>query len=276
MKKTFRGASGVAIKCVAVFGMVLPFYLALCYAVKSKMQIASTGLAFPTGVHWENFEKAIQRSNFAQTSLNTLLCTTVGTIILLAICSMAAYVVGRRRCWLFKLFNGMLVLTILVPFHAYMFPLYVSMREWGIVKSMPLVAFLLAKVGAQVGFSTVVMTGFVKFVPLEIEEAARIDGCSEFGTFLHVVVPLMQPILMTSVVINALSIWNEYAMGVVFLPRKEYMTLPMMQFNFFGEHTSDLGQAFALFSLSMLPILALYLLLQRYVISGIALGAVKG
>ena len=262
------------VKALTALLIISPFYLAFCYAVKTKEQISMTGLAFPTSVAWENFTMAIERTRFYETLSNTVLTTIVGTLILTFACSMAAYVLARRKGWFYAVFSGMLTLTILVPFHSYMFPLYLNIRAIGLNNSRA--GYLLAKMGAQVGFSVIIMTGFVKSVPIQVEEATYIDGGGVFRTFFSVVVPLMKPILMTSVIVNALSFWNEYAIALVFLQSDANMTLPLMQTRFFGQYSADLGQAFALFTLSMLPILVLYFSFQRYVISGIVMGSVKG
>lgn len=262
------------IKILSALFIISPFYLAFCYAVKTKEQIALTGLSFPTSIAWDNFTVAMVRTNFSQTLLNTVLTTVAGTLILTFACSMAAYVLARRKSWFYALFSGMLTLTILIPFHAYMFPLYLNIRSMGMNNSQA--GYLLAKMGAQVGFSVIIMTGFVKGVPVQVEEATYIDGGGVYRTFFSVVMPLMKPILMTSVIVNALSFWNEYAIALVFLQDDAIMTLPLMQSRFFGQYSADLGQAFALFTLSMLPILILYFSFQRYVISGIVMGSVKG
>ena len=116
----------------------------------------------------------------------------------------------------------------------------------------------------------------MKSIPRELEEAASIDGAGVYGIFWKIVFPLMKPIIFTSVVLNALNVWNDFQMSLTLLQKKEVRTIPLTQYFFFGENNIELGLAFALFLLSMIPILILYLCLQKYIISGITSGAVKG
>ena len=120
------------------------------------------------------------------------------------------------------------------------------------------------------------MTGFVKTVPLDLEEAARIDGCNRFTMFWKIVFPLMKPVNATQLVLNTLFIWNDYTTAVILLRKVESRTLLLAQMAYFNEYTSELNLAFAFFILAMLPILILYFCMQKYVVSGIMMGAVKG
>ncbi len=273
VKRMYSIGQGILKLCVTLL-MICPFYLAFCYSFKSKEEIAKTGLGFPKTFYLENFKVAMERTNFIRPLALTLILTLVGTFILIIICSMGAYVISRRKSKIYTCFYLLVTLTILVPFHAYMLPLYLMLNKWGLINT--LTGFTLAKVGSQAGFSIIIIMGFVKSIPFDIEEAACIDGCGVFRRFYLVVLPLMKPILLTSVIINALDIWNEYAMGVVVLRKPEMFTLPLLQQTFFGQYHIDLGQAFAIFSISMLPILIIYLFLQKYIISGIVMGGVKG
>jgi raffinose/stachyose/melibiose transport system permease protein len=251
-----------------------PFYVSFAYSVKTPEEVTFTGLAFPLKFHLENFRIAIEMTNFFQALINTVIVTVVGTLLLTLVSSLAGYSLARRKGRYYFVFYALLVVTLLIPFQTYMLPLYVMLKYMSLTNT--LAGFLLAKIGAQVGFSIIITTGFVKTIPRDIEEATFMDGGGISRTFWSVVFPLMQPIVFTSIVINALSIWNEFTIAVITLQKKAVAILPLLQYHFFGQYRVELNLAFALFLLSMVPIIALYLILQKYIISGITLGAVKG
>ena len=138
------------------------------------------------------------------------------------------------------------------------------------------IGFIIARSGLQISISMVAVTGFVKTVPRELEQAASIDGCNRFQTFWKVVFPLMTPINVTQLVLNTLFIWNDYSTSIILLREKDSKSLTLAQIQYFNGKTTELNEAFAFFILAMIPILALYLLCQKYIISGITAGAVKG
>ena len=136
--------------------------------------------------------------------------------------------------------------------------------------------FILDRSGFQVSISVLSVTGFVKGIPRDLEQAANIDGCGRFRTFWQIVFPLMTPINVTQLVLNTLFVWNDYSTAVVLLRDDTSRTLPLAQIIYFGENMTELNLAFAFFMLSMLPILILYLCTQRFIVAGIMSGAVKG
>ena len=266
-------------KILILIVFMSPFYVALNYALKTKQEIAQTGLAWPEAFHFENFKEAIRQTYvagmpFFKVLMNTVAATVVGTIVIVFISAMAAYSIARRKGKIYSLCYTLMVVTLLVPIQAYMFPLYDELRAMGLLNTT--LGFIFAKVGAQVGYSVIITTGFVKNISVEIEEAALIDGASILKMFVKIVMPLLKPIFMTSIVINALSIWNDFGLAFIILTKPANYVLPLLQFTFITSNTSMLNLAFALFLLTMLPILILYLFLQKYIVSGIMLGSVKG
>jgi raffinose/stachyose/melibiose transport system permease protein len=264
----------VIFKLLFVLLFIAPFYVVIVYAVKSKQEIAFTGFAFPTVIHWENFSKGIEMSNFFRALSNTMITAGIGTLALTVFSSMAAYIIARRKSRLYKASYYIFMITILIPFQAIMFPLYLQLKVLGIINT--LTGFTLAKVSMQMGFSVMLITGFVKSIPIDIEEAAYIDGCNRYQTFFSIVFPLMKSILLSSIVVNALSIWNDFSASVILLQSKSVANIPLMTYFFFGENVVELNLAFAVFALSMVPILVLYFMTQKYIVSGIIAGATKG
>jgi len=268
-----------ATKLLLTLAFLSPFYVAICYSFKSKTEIAASGLALPTRLTLDNFIKSIESTNrsgmpFWTVIGNTLTVTLIGTAVLTIFAAMAAYPIARRRGAVYKVAYSLMVLTLLMPIQAYMFPLYDMIRSMKLINT--LTGFTLAKIGAQIGYSTIITTGFVKSIPYDIEEAARVDGAGTLRTFFEIVLPLMRPILLTGVVINALNIWNDFALSFIILARPARYIVSLLQFTFIGSNSSELNLAFALFTMSMLPIVALYLVMQKYIIGGITMGSVKG
>jgi raffinose/stachyose/melibiose transport system permease protein len=262
------------VKYVVTLVFLAPFYVAFAYSMKNPEEVTFTGLAFPTKFRLSNFTIAIEMTNFFQALANTVIVTAIGTVLLTVVSSMAGYSLARRKGKYYIIFYGMLVATLLIPFQTYMLPLYIMLKNMQLTNT--LLGFTLAKIGAQVGFTIIIITGFVKTIPRDLEEATFIDGGGVLRTFWSIIFPLMQPIIFTSIVISALSIWNEFTIAVIILQKKAVAILPLLQYHFFGQYRVELNLAFALFLLSMIPIIALYLFLQKYIISGITMGAVKG
>ncbi|MDF2989330.1 MAG: transporter [Eubacterium sp.] len=275
MKKKLSKYISVIVKILICAVFVAPFYISLVYSAKSREETIRTGLAFPTSIHWENFARAIDVSNFWNATKNSLIITICGVVLILAVCSMAAYVIARNdksRFYntLYYVFLG----ALLLPFQVVMLPLYVQLKDLHMLNTRT--GMILTIAGLQIAYNVFIYTGFVKGIPREMDEAAYIDGAGKFRTFWSIIFPLMKPINSSAMVLNALALWNEFQASLIIAQKNELRTIPLTQFYFFGQYSVELNMAFAAFVLAMLPIIALYLLMQRYIVSGIMSGAVKG
>ncbi len=265
----------VLLICAVMLIVLLPFYVAVLYAFKSPTEITANRLAWPSRVTLENFHAVIFGNKLFLNGLKNSLINTIPTItILVGFTSMAAWVLARFNTPFYQVMYGVLTFGLLIPFQCYVLPLYVTWFRLGLVSTN--IGFIVARAGLQVSISLVAITGFVKNVPRELEEAGRVDGCNRFNTFWKIVFPLMTPINITQLVLNTLFIWNDYSTSVILLRNVQSRTLTLAQIVYFNENTMMLNQAFAFFILAMIPILTMYLSLQRYIISGITAGAVKG
>jgi raffinose/stachyose/melibiose transport system permease protein len=259
---------------IAAAAFTFPFYISFVYAFKSNQEIAFIGIAFPKQFHWENFSKAIEMSNFFSALKNSLLTTIPTVLILTLVCSMATYVIARNNNLFYNAWFYLFLGAILIPFQAIMLPLYINLKNWGLLNTVS--GFVLTKAGFLIAYTILIVTGFVKGIPKEMEESAGIDGAHPYTVFWRIVFPLLKPIVLTSVILNTLYTWNDFEISLIVLQKNDIRTLPLMQYFFFGENSSELNLAFATFILSMIPILILYFILQRYIITGIMTGAVKG
>ena len=274
-RKVIRNVLRVALVTLLLIIVLAPFYIAILYAFRPGNEVPANRLQFSATPTIENFrlvlfENKLFPIGFKNSLINTIPCV----IILMAFTSMAAWVLARNENWVYNIIYAVLSLGLLAPFQCFELPLYLNWYNWGLVSTN--IGFILARAGLQVSISLVAVTGFVKTVPRELEQAAGIDGCNRMQTFWRVVFPLMTPINVTQLVLNTLFIWNDFTTAIILLRNRTVYTLTLAQIEYFNGKTSELNQAFAFFILAMIPILALYLLCQKYIISGITAGAVKG
>lgn len=262
--------------CVAlVLITLIPFYISVIYSIKYKNEITINHLAWPQNPTLDNYLRVITENDQFLIGLKNSILTTIPTILLLMIvCSMASWVLARYNSRFYVFMYTLLTMGTLIPFQCIMLPLYLNMFNAGLVNTN--IGFIVARSGLQVSISILVITSFVKTVPKDLEEAATIDGCNKFSMFWHVIFPLLKPINATQLVLNTVYVWNDYNTAVVLLRDKTSRTLPLAQIVYFNENTAELNLAFAFFIMAMLPILILYFCLQKYVVSGVMAGAVKG
>lgn len=270
---------GRSVHTLAVISVMLiviaPFYISIVYALRDGADISGNRLEWPSNPTLENFARVItENEQFITGYKNSILTTIPSVLILMIITSMAAYVLARFSGKLYRLLYLLFISGILIPIQCIMLPLYLNFFDLGLTNSN--LGFVIARTGLQIPISILVVTSFVKTVPLDLEEAAEIDGCGRFSTFWRIVFPLMKPVNATQLVLNTLFIWNDYTTAVILLRKTESRTLILAQMAYFNEYTSELNLAFAFFILAMLPILVLYFCMQKYIVSGIMMGAVKG
>lgn len=257
---------------------IFPFLLVVINVFKTKGDINSAPLALigSHGFTLDNFPKAMEKMKFTRSFANSLIITVSATVFTLLISAMAAFVIVRndwKACRL--LFAGMIA-SMVIPFQVLMIPL-VSLYggTFGLLNSRITLIFL--HVGFSVSMATFMFHGAIHTnVPIELEEAATIDGCTRWQTFWSVVFPLLKPTVATVAVIDAMAFWNDYLLPSLVLGRKELYTIPIATQVFYGTYSTDIGLVMAALLLAMLPILILYLFLQRYIVEGVTSGAVKG
>lgn len=275
MNKHAKSVISFLTKLIIVLIFVCPFYIAIVYALKSPEETIATGLALPKSIHWENFIEAIEVSNFFSATKNSIIVTVSSVVILMVICSMAAYVIARNgRSRIYQSLYYVFLAAILLPFQVVMLPLYVQLKSMGLLNTR--VGLILTVCGFQLAYNIFVYVGFIKSISIDIEEAARIDGANKLQTFWRVVFPLMKPIVSSTLILNALAVWNDFQISLIIAQSPEVRTIPLTQYFFFGQYSIKLNMAFAAFVLAMLPIIILYFIMQKYIIGGVMAGAVKG
>ena len=274
-KKLAYAIIRILVIAIIIVFFLLPVYITLLYSFKLPTDIGGRSLSLPTSFYAGNYLEVITRNDaFTSGVSNSVLCTVPIVVFLTVMCSMASYILARNKG---RIYNGLyhLFLTgLLVPFQCIMLPTYINLRSAGLMNT--LTGYVIVCTDFQIAMSILVVTDFVKTVPVELEEAASIDGASPLQIFWRIIFPLMKPINVTMIVINILIAWNDFYISVVVLQSSKKRTLPLAQFVYIGEAGVDIKIASAFFMLCMIPMIIVYLFAQKYIVSGIMSGAVKG
>ncbi len=258
----------------AVFAVMyaFPFILVLLNSLKARREVRAEPLKWPEAFLWENFTEAADRMEYWQALGNSIIVTTSSLVALILTSSMLAYYLARSKT---KTASGIfliLVTSMIVPFQALMVPFVGFFGNLNMLNSRFWLMFFY--VGFGVAMSTFLYHGFIKNIPVELDEAASIDGANSWRTFWRVIFPMLGPVTATVAIINGLWIWNDFLLPNLVL-REESRTLPLRTYVFYGQYTSDYGLAMAALVMSMIPIVIFYFILQRQIISGVSAGAVK-
>ena len=258
---------------------LLPIAIVLMNSFKSNASINTATFALPNEQTWmglQNYIKGMTFGNypFWKSVLFSLLITVVSTFLILLCTSMAAWYVARVGTLFSKIVYYLCVFSMIVPFQMVMFTLA---RTSDSLKLNTPWTIPVVYLGFGAGLAVFMFSGFVKSIPLEIEEAPAIDGCGPIRTFFLVVLPLLKPTLISVGVLEIMWVWNDYLLPYLVLDRTKYMTIPIHIQYLKGSYGSvDMGATMALILLSIIPIIIFYLTCQKYIIKGVAAGAVKG
>ena len=253
---------------------LVPFAVILFTAVKSPGDLMSGGVfALPGAIRWENFVSAWNTGGFANYFTNSLLLIAVKVPLGLLVASLAAYPLAKMTFRGSTLVFTFFLIGLAVPVQVTLQPLLVMMKNIGIQNS--LAALLPPYVAFGLPFQIFVMRGFFRILPTELIEAARVDGASELMVFLRIMLPLSIPPLATLAIIDALATWNEFLIALVLLSSDAQRTVPVGLLQFQGEYSSDYTLLMAGVLISIVPVLVLFVSLQRYFVAGLT-GGVKG
>ena len=260
---------------VAALLFLSPLLIILNYSFKTKRELyIGNPLALPESLHLENYQNAITRLNLRTTFFNTAFYTIAAALLLALLCGAAAWAIARNKGRFYKFAYTYFLIGILIPAQALFLPIYIVGFRSGLVNTRA--GVILMYIAANVSFGVFLMTSFMSTVPIELEEASRIDGCSIFRTYFQIVLPLLKPAMATLIIMQSFQIWNDYLMSSLFASTNRLRTLTVSIQSLFSQQTSDYSTAFAAIVLSVLPIAVLFISLQKYFIKGMTVGAVKG
>jgi len=258
---------------------IAPFILVIINVFKDKADIVTNPLAI-IGAHGftlKNFPEAMAKMDFFNVFKNSLLITVSATILTILVSAMTSFVIVRNGKWkMCTAVFALMVASMVIPFQVLMVPLVsVYGGIFGLLNSRITLIFM--HVGFSVSMATFMFHGAIHTnIPLELEEAALIDGCSRWQTFWKIVFPLLKPTIATVAIIDAMAFWNDYLLPSLVLTDKAIYTIPIATQQFYGTYSTDIGLVMAALVLAMMPILIMYLFLQKYIVAGVTSGAVKG
>ncbi len=278
MEKQNKFVSAVIFIILAFFAAVFlfPVIIVIVNSFKYKFDISVSPFSLPLGESFagvENYINGISATGFPTAFFWSLFVTVLSVAAILFFTSMTAYYIVRVKGIFNKIFYYLLLFSMIVPFQMVMFTMSKTANVLGLDNPVGLVILYL---GFGAGLSTFMFCGFIKSVPISIEEAATIDGCSPLQTFFYVVLPLLKPTAITIAILDTMWIWNDYLLPYLTVGH-DYKTIPIaVQYLKGGYGSVDMGAMMAMLVLSIIPVVLFYLFCQKYIIKGVAAGAVKG
>lgn len=256
---------------------VFPIVLVLINSFKKKAYISRKPFAIPTGkmyVGLENYVNGIKKTGFIDAFWTSLFITVLSVVVIIICTSMCAWYISRVKNKFTTALYFLCLFSMIVPFQMVMFTLSKLADMMHLGNPLGIVVVYL---GFGAGLSVFMFCGFVKSIPLEIEEAAMIDGCTPLQTFFRIVMPILKPTCITVAILQAMWIWNDYLLPYLVLDMTKYKTIPIaVQYLRGGYGSIDMGAMMGVLVLAIIPIIIFYLACQRYIIEGVVAGAVKG
>jgi len=253
---------------------LVPFYFVVINSLKSFGDLMRNAAGWPEAFRWDNYSKVWEIMKFPRAFMNSLLITVLSNAGLVLISAMAAYRILRRPTVFNRVLFVLFIAAMVIPFQSIMIPLVKVASEVGLMDSR--FGLIICYFGFGVSLNLFLYHGFMKSIPLEIEEAAVVDGCTPYGVFWRIVFPLLKPMTITILILNSLWIWNDFLLPLLVLHSADIRTIPLQTYSFFGQYTKQWDLALAGLVLGVAPMVAFFLLMQKHIIAGISAGAVKG
>lgn len=250
-----------------------PIFLMFLSSFKSSAEIFKNPLGLPTSFSLDTYRTLLSKIPFDQYFINSVIVSVTSVVLVVIFCSLAAFYIARFNfSWNNAIFF-LFLLGMMIPIKLGIVPLFILMRDLGLINSLWSLIFMNIATGTPI--TMLILTGFFRTLPLELEEAARIDGAGNLRTLWHVLLPLMRPALGTVVIINFIASWNDFFFPLIFITEKAKMTIPVGMLSLFGEHSADWGSLFAGLTLASLPMIVLFLIASKQFMEGLTAGAVK-
>lgn len=276
--KKLSHMAAMVLLVVVFIAYMFPFIMVVINSLKQKRDIIKSPFSWLftiKGLSFDNFVKAFTQMDFLNAFKNSLIVTVSATVLVTILAAMLAYYIVRNNNMISKIAFALMVASMIIPFQAIMIPL-VSIYGGTLNVLNHRITLIFMHTGFSMAMSVFMFHGFIKGnVPIALEEAAYIDGCTHFQTFFKIVLPLLKPIISTMVILNAMAFWNDFLLPSLVLTDKKLLTLPLSTYSFYGTYSADYGTIMAGLLLCVVPILVLYVALQKQIIGGVVAGAVK-
>ncbi|WP_400247798.1 carbohydrate ABC transporter permease [Niallia sp. JL1B1071] len=258
---------------VAAFHLI-PFYILITTALKERGDFSSKWV-FPKVMNFENFTEAWEMASLGNALWNTMIITFVSALLLIIFGSLAAYPLARRQTKFNKVVFMFFIAVMVIPPLTALVPLYKLVVDIGMMNTLEIA--ILNNVASFLPLTIFLYSGFIRStIPKELEEAAKIDGASTLGIFFRIVFPLLKPVTASILIIACVFIWNDYQFAIFFLQAEEVKTITVALAGFFGENANRMNLVAAAAIMAVLPMVVLFLLLQKHFVKGLASGSVKG
>lgn len=254
---------------------IAPFVFMLFTSVKGNRELLrGSPFDVPQTLLWENYSKAWEKGNFDVLAVNSLVITSIKVPVGILVSSLAAFALARIRLRFNNAVFLLLIAGSMIPVQVAIIPLFDMTLKLGLLDTY--LGVILPYIAFGIPYQVFLLRGFFQEIPSELDEAAQIDGCSWFGIFWRVVLPLARPILATLFILDFVSTWNEFGIALVLLPSSDSWTIPLGLQAFQGRFATQYNTLNAAVVTSIIPVLIVYILFQRYFVSGLLSGAVKG
>ncbi|WP_218639201.1 carbohydrate ABC transporter permease [Paenibacillus sp. FSL R5-0766] len=258
---------------VVMILFVFPFVLLIVNSFKANQAITSDPLGLPSSFQFDNYVNAFDKMGYVSAFSNSLLITIAGVLLIALFAAMTAHYFVRHKSKVNQYLFFLMVAAMIIPFQAIMIPLVKIYGSLSLLDNKWSLIYMYIGFGSPL--AVFIYHGFIKSIPLELEEAALMDGCGRVQTFFRIVLPVLLPTTVTISVLNVLWIWNDFLLPSLVLTSSEQRTLPLSTFYFYGTYTVDYGPLMAGLVLTLLPVLIVYLFAQKYIIQGVMQGAIK-
>lgn len=274
LKSKLCWAGAFLFAAVAVASSILPFIFMVLNSFKGKFEMLTKGVfSLPASLNFKNYAGVLE-GGFIRYFCNSVFVLLVALILILFLASCAAYPLARFRFKLNGMIYGLIVACMAIPIHITLIPVFQMTKRMGIYDS------LYALIGPDVAFalpiSVFILTNFMKGIPVEIEESAEMDGCSKYRMFFQIILPLTKPGLSTLAIYNGVNIWNEFSFAYTLTQSVKNRTLPLAVWDFQGQYSMNTPMIMAVLTLTVLPMLILFIFAQDKLVKGMTSGAVKG
>lgn len=277
-----RNPIGVALTYILLVLLVVVFLGPIVFIVlnsfKQKFAISASPFSIPAGDTWAgvtNYVTGLEKQGFLGAIGWSFFITILSVAVIVFLCAMLAYYITRVKRWWTATIYYLLVFSMVIPFQMVMFP---TVKLADILHLANPLGMVVLYLGFGAGLSTFIFSGFVKSIPLEIEEAAYMDGCSPLQSYFQIVWPILKPVSITVAILNAMWIWNDYLLPYLVIGLStEYKTIPVVVQQFVGSNGNrDMGAMMAMLVLAIIPIIVFYMFAQKHIIEGVVAGSVKG
>jgi len=270
--KTIMMSVLILVAIVQIFPLI--WLVNFSFASNTEIFSSRTPLIIPEVIRYENYIRAFVDGHFLLHLRNSLVINTLAVILVLIISVLSAFACTRMRWKLSGFVRTILLLGMMVPIHATLLPNYVIYERLAITDTIW--ALLIPYVAFSMPVGVFLTCGFIDSIPREIEEAAVIDGCGVYRLIAAVITPMLKPALVTVAIMTYLNNWNEFMMAMTYLRSRTWRTLPFSILEFVGQYMNDFGAQFSVMALTAFPAVVIYIILNRHITKGVAMGAVKG